>query len=141
MLGVTLSATVPQEERRTFMWNHIFKRKPKEGVIDIGNAVTGVCLALTPWVFDFAHEVDAAWNAWAVGAAVALIAIGALVAFNQWEEWLNLALGIWAVVAPWVIGFTAITAATYAHVVIGVIVAVLAAAELWLVHGRPMSTA
>jgi len=123
------------------MWNSIIRRKPQEKVIDIGNAVIGVCLALAPWLFDFAHEGSAAWNAWIVGAAVAIIAVGALVSFYQWAEWLNLVLGLWAIVAPWVIGFSAITAATYAHVVSGIMVATLAAVELWLLHGRPMSTA
>src|SRR3981189_3564667 len=98
MPGATLSATVPhRRKRRTCMWNSIINRKPQEKVIDIGNAVVGACLALTPWVFDFAHEPSAAWNAWIVGAAVAIIAIGALVSFYQWEEWLNLALGLWAI--------------------------------------------
>lgn len=123
------------------MSNSIINRKPQEKAVDIGNVVLGVVLALTPWLFGFAHEAGAAWNAWIVGAAVAIIAIGALVSFYQWEEWLNLVLGLWAIVSPWVIGFSAIAAATYSHVVIGIIVAVLAAAELWLVHGRPMSTA
>jgi hypothetical protein len=81
-----------------------------------------------------------AWNAWIVGAAIALVALGALVAFTQWEEWANLILGVWAVLAPWLLGFGGVAYATYAHVIIGLVVAVLAAVELWVVSKPPVST-
>ena len=121
--------------------SNIINRRTEDTAIDVVNAIVGVCLVLAPWAFGFARDAGAAWNAWIVGAVVAIIAIGALVSFNQWEEWLNLVLGIWAIVAPWVMGFSAITAATYAHVIAGMIVAVLAAAELWLLNGRRPSPA
>lgn len=112
-------------------------RKTEETALDVANIVVGICLALTPWVLGFAAETAASWNAWIVGAAIALIAIGALVAFAEWEEWVNLILGIWAVVSPWVLGFADITAAVYAHVIAGLVVAVLAALELWFARQRP----
>lgn len=123
------------------MLNSMTTRKTEENAIDIGNAIVGVCLALTPWVLGFTHETAAAWNAWIVGAAIAVIAIGAVVSFYQWEEWANLLLGIWAIIAPWIVGFSAVAAATYAHVIAGIIVAVLAATELWLTRGGKTSTA
>ena len=58
----------------------------------------------------------------------------------QWEEWANLILGVWAVLAPWLLGFAGVAYATYAHVIIGLVVAVLAAVELWMVSKRPVST-
>ena len=114
-------------------------RKREETALDVINAVVGVCLALAPLVLGFTADAAAAWNAWIVGAAIALIAIGALVAFAEWEEWANLLLGVWAVIAPWALGFTAIGVATTVHVVAGLIVAVLAAVDLWFVHNRPVS--
>ena len=53
-----------------------------------------------------------------------------------WEEWLNLIVGTWVLVSPWVLGFAG-TTATRVHFVIGVIVAVLAALEIWLLYQRP----
>jgi cytochrome b561 len=53
-----------------------------------------------------------------------------------WEEWLNLIAGLWAIVSPWVLGFQGTPAVTV-HVVIGIIVAVLAAVELWLRYRNP----
>jgi hypothetical protein len=115
-------------------------RETAENAIDLVNAVLGVCLALAPWALGFTGEVAATWNALIVGAAIALIALGALFAFREWEEWVNLALGVWAILAPWFFGFTTVTGATYAHVIIGLIVGVLAALDLWIIHNRPVST-
>lgn len=116
-------------------------RKTTETALDAVNFVAGICLMLAPWVLGFAGETKAAWDAWLTGAAIALVAIGALVAFAPWEEWLNLLLGIWAIIAPWALGFSALTYAVAAHVVVGVVVALAAAIELWFTKKRPVSMA
>jgi hypothetical protein len=123
-------------KRRISMPITVTNRKTEETAIDVVNVVVGVCLALMPWLAGFTHDAPAATNAWLVGAAIALIAIGALVSFKEWEEWLNLALGVWAILAPWLLGFSPNRSATYAHLIAGAIVAVLAATELWLVRTR-----
>jgi len=122
------------------MFDSIRTRETRENAIDLVNAVLGVCLAFSPWALGFTGEVAATWNALIVGAAIALVALGALFAFREWEEWVNLALGVWAILAPWLIGFATVASATYAHLIIGLIVGVLAALDLWLVHHRPVST-
>lgn len=109
-------------------------------VFDVVNIIAGLGLLLSPWYLDFAAETYAAWNAWIVGAAVTLIALAALFAFHQIEEWTNLALGLWAVIAPWALGFSAVAAAMWAHSIAGLVVAVLAAVSLWLGSDRPYST-
>ncbi|TKB76767.1 MAG: hypothetical protein E5W81_14995, partial [Mesorhizobium sp.] len=53
-----------------------------------------------------------------------------------WEEWVNLVVGLWVLASPWVLGFQATTAMTV-HVVIGILVAVLAAIELWMMYQNP----
>jgi len=108
---------------------------------DIVNIVAGLGLLLSPWYLGYAAETYAAWNAWIVGAAVTLIAVAALFAFHQVEEWANVALGLWAVIAPWILGFSAVVSAMWVHVIIGLVVAVLAAVRLWFTTNRPLSTA
>ena len=115
-------------------------REAKETAIDLVNVVLGLCLVFAPWALGFTSEMAATRNAWIVGAAIALIALGALFAFREWEEWVNLALGVWAILAPWLLGFATVAAALYAHVIIGLIVGVLAALDLWIIHNRPVST-
>ena len=113
-------------------------REAKETAIDLVNVVLGLCLVFAPWALGFTSEMAATRNAWIVGAAIALIALGALFAFREWEEWVNLALGVWAILAPWLLGFATVAAALYAHVIIGLIVGVLAALDLWMIRNRPV---
>ena len=75
-------------------------------------------------------------NAYITGIAIAILAIAALAAFAVWEEWLNLIVGLWALVSPWVLGFQGTTARTV-HVIIGAAVAILAAIELWMMSPDP----
>ncbi len=108
---------------------------------DVANIVAGLALVLSPWVLGFSGEASAAWNAWLVGAVVALIAGIAVIAFREYEEWANLALGLWAIAAPWILKFSDLGAATIAHLVIGALVAALAAASLWFTTNKPFSHA
>ena len=113
-------------------------REAKETAIDLVNVVLGLCLVFAPWALGFTSEMAPTRNAWIVGAAIALIALGALFAFREWEEWVNLALGVWAILAPWLLGFATVAAALYAHVIIGLIVGVLAALDLGMIRNRPV---
>src|SRR5918992_2898696 len=97
---------------------------------DVGNLVLGAILFFSPWMFGF-DAGTVSTNAYLTGLVIAIIAIAALAAFAVWEEWLNLIVGLWALVSPWVLGFQGTTAMTV-HVLIGAAVAVLAAIEIWL---------
>jgi hypothetical protein len=108
---------------------------------DVLALVAGLGLAFSPWYLGFAAETAAAWNAGLVGAAVAVIAVIALFAFHQAEEWINGVLGLWSVISPWALGFSAISPAATAHVVAGILVLGAAAANLWFDTKRPYSTA
>jgi len=114
-------------------------RRTQETAIDVVNLIAGLVLAISPWILGFAGTGAVAWNAWIVGLLIALVAIGALVAFQQWEEWVNLVLGLWAVVSPFALGFSSQVGACSVHVVVGLVVAVLAAIELWMANNRPMT--
>ena len=104
---------------------------------DVANLILGVILLASPWIFGFPKGV-ASQNAVISGIIIAAISIAALAAFTVWEEWLNLIVGVWVLVSPWVLGFAG-TTAMHVHIVIGVIVAILAALEIWLLyqHQRP----
>ena len=119
------------------MFNRTTKKRTEKRTIDIINLVLGACLAFAPWALGFTGQTAAAWNAWVAGAAIAFVAVDALANLTEWEEWANMALGIWAILAPWVLGFAEAAQAMYAHLLIGLCVAVLAAVNLWIVRNRP----
>lgn len=93
---------------------------------DTVNLVLGAALLVSPWVLGFASETTPTWNAFIVGAVIALLAVTALFAFEVWEEWVSAALGAWLIIAPWVLGFSAHATAMYTHVLIGIATIVLA---------------
>jgi hypothetical protein len=102
---------------------------------DIANLILGAILFASPWAFGFASGVQSQ-NAYVSGIIIAVLAIAALAAFATWEEWLNLIVGLWVIVSPWVLGFASGTAMTV-HLTIGILVALLAALELWLMYQQP----
>jgi len=103
---------------------------------DVANLILGAFLFVSPWILGYANST-AAENAHIVGVVIAALAIAALAAFAVWEEWLNLIVGLWTLVSPWVLGFQGNTTATTVCVVVGVLVAVMAAVEIWMTSQTP----
>ncbi len=112
-----------------------------QSAFDVLSIVAGLGLALSPWYLGFAAETSAAWNAGLTGAAVAVIGVIALFAFHQAEEWINGLFGLWSLLSPWALGFSAVSPAATAHVVAGILVLGAAVASLWFTTTRPYSTA
>ena len=102
---------------------------------DVANLILGAILLVSPWIFGFSDGASTK-NAFVSGAVIVVISIAALAAFAVWEEWLNLIVGLWVLASPWVLGFPGSTA-MQVHVVVGVIVAGLAALEIWIVYQSP----
>lgn len=102
---------------------------------DVANLILGAILFFSPWMFGF-DAGRASENAYIAGIVIAVLAIAALAAFAVWEEWLNLIVGLWTLVSPWILGFQG-TGAMKVHVAIGAAVAILAAVELWIMSQNP----
>ena len=113
------------------------KNRSELTAINIANAVLAVFLFISPWLVGFRVVQAASWNAWILGVAVFVFAVAAASALNEWEEWVNVVLGLWTAVAPWILGFASVASAMWTHVAVGLAVAVLAAVELWLIHSGP----
>jgi hypothetical protein len=110
----------------------------KEAVTDVLNVVLGAFLFVSPWIFGFVPETAATWNACLSGIVIAGLAIAALAAFAEWEEWLNLIVGLWVAASPWLVNFSANRTAMGLHLIVGIIVAVIAGVRLWLTHDRAL---
>jgi hypothetical protein len=118
--------------------------KAKSAVVcDVINLVLGAFLFLTPWLFASTPGVGIwpgaeGWNNWIAGIVIAALSIAALLSFAEWEEWLNLIIGLWVIVSPWALDFAGHTAAMWSNVVVGVIFATVAAIEIWLQRGAAL---
>jgi hypothetical protein len=117
------------------------KQRSELTAINIVNALVAAFLFVSPWLVGFREVQAASWNAWVCGLAIAVIALAAVTALYEWEEWVNGALGLWTAVAPWALGFASVATAMWTHFGVGLAVAILAAAELWLIHSNPPAKA
>jgi SPW repeat len=116
---------------------------------DWANLVLAVWLFISPWVVQFggstvgapaatavpAAASNAAWNAWILGIVVFLVACSAIARLRAWQEWLNLLLGIWIFIAPWALGFAGLSGAAWDHWIVGILVFLIAVANLQTVRG------
>jgi SPW repeat len=107
-------------------------RRRRESVLDVYNLAVGLFLAASPLFIAYVHNVGRD-DIWVSGVIVALTSVAAIVAFSDWAEWVNLALGLWLIASPWVLGF-AHTKAMHISIFAGIIITYLASLELWLVH-------
>jgi len=107
---------------------------------DVVNFILGGVLFFSPWLFDL--SAGAQWQtASIVGIIIAVLSIAALACFAVWEEWFLLVAGIGLIVSPWLLGFQN-SDSMIINVVIGVVVAVLAAFEVCLTRkDQPQLTA
>lgn len=105
------------------------------------NLVLAVALFVSPWVMGFAGEFMPAWNAWIVGVVIGALALATLAWFAEWEEWAEMVIGIWLVVAPWLLDFNTNANAMWTHVVLGLLVAAISAWALWDERRNPHAPA
>ena len=61
----------------------------------------------------------AVWHTFFMSVLVIAISVSALEHFHVLEEWGNLALGLWLIVAPFLLGFSHETLALWNHVIVG----------------------
>ena len=92
----------------------------------------GIWLAISPWILAPGTDEGVGmtlttWNFVLSGGAATLIAAAAILAYYEWEEWLDTVLGLWIVASPWVVGFTAETALFWNALICGAVIAALSA--------------
>lgn len=113
-----------------------FSRRLTDNWQDVISLILGVWLILSPWLLGFALMQAATWNAIAFGIVIALMAFMALFEFHAWEEWADMAVGVWLIVSPWVLGFAmadvagGYTAAAWNVVIVGILTFGMAAWSL-----------
>ena len=115
------------------MDNLIFSREHKSWE-DWAVFALGVALLFSPMLDSGALSPLAVTNIVIVGFAVMAVAISELMLAERWDARTSLALGVWTIVAPFMLGYGGKLA--FWHGVIGASITVLSAFELWQDAGR-----
>lgn len=101
------------------------------------NVAAGAWLFFSPWVLNFygaaagspvttAIAMTAAWNAWVLGAVVFLLSLTATQRPQSRPEWVNMLLGVWIFISPWILGFARLWPALWDHWISGAVIVIVA---------------
>lgn len=94
----------------------------------------GLWLFLTPWIFTYPIPSPQAWNAFVAGAVIAILAAFELYKTYFWAVVVNLLLGIWVAISPWVMKVASDRELMWNELIVGIAVIVLA---LWEMRTDP----
>lgn len=102
----------------------------------------GLALGVSPWVFNYSSDNTAMWTSVIVGGLVALASAVKGVMMNtegenaNWEYWIAGLAGAAAIAAPFVLGFTALTAALWTSIIVGALVVIASGYEVIFTQPR-----
>lgn len=97
-------------------------------VVDGLTLLAGLYLAMSPWIVGFNDLSTLAGNNLIAGVAVALLALGLASAYGRTHgiAWVMPLIGVWTIIAPWVVSGDASTTGTvWSNVVIGAVTVIL----------------
>ncbi|RWB96345.1 MAG: hypothetical protein EOQ57_26895 [Mesorhizobium sp.] len=97
-------------------------------------AMIALWTLISPWVLvhlsmappsQLQISASALWNFLFVGVTMMVISITQLMAATIWEGRVNVAMGIWLIVSPWVLGFRSDLVLTWNAVMVGILAIVV----------------
>src|SRR5205085_11069309 len=77
------------------------------------NLILGIWMIASPWALNYSADKAPTWNAVILGILIGAAALFALFRVMAWEEWGSVALGVWLVISPWLLGFSSMAAAMW----------------------------
>ena len=93
------------------------------------NVALGLWLAVAPFLLLYSGTSAALWEDVIVGLLIAIFALWRALGSETQDmtsaSWIVAVLGVWAVIAPFALGYAAIEAAVWNDVIIGIVVVVL----------------
>lgn len=97
------------------------------------NIVAGIWLIMAPFLVGYANLENAMWNDIICGAIVAILAAIRVSTplSNPWLSWVNVVIGIWLIIAPFILGYSEFPAPVWNDIILGIIIAGLAAWSAW----------
>ncbi len=99
--------------------------------------ILGAWLFFSPfWMTGYASSGSvAAWDSYVLGVAAVVFAIAALGTGQRWEEWVELVIGAWLIIAPFVLRFyTSEYGAAWNQIIVGILIA---GDAIWVLAATP----
>ena len=92
------------------------------------NLVLGAWLIIAPFVLGFTNMV-ALWDSIIVGAIVLILAWIRVAnpVSGSGVSWVNAVLGVWLIIAPFILGFSGMAGATWDNIIVGAAVVIFGA--------------
>jgi len=87
-----------------------------------------IWLFVSPWILVGPPAGAWAWDAWVVSVILAGLSLTALAQLAEWEDWANLALGVWLFFSPWIFGYSSMTNMAWNSYIVGILIGLVA---LW----------
>lgn len=104
------------------------KNRRGDATFDLIILLLALWLMTAPRTFGFLSELPASLSAWISGVTVAVLGVAGLLAVV--ERGLNIIVGFWIAISPWVIGFATDAFAMWNHFLVGLAVWGLEAVRL-----------
>lgn len=97
------------------------------------NMILGLALIVAPFALGYQSNPAAMWSSIVLGAVVAGVSgFKALTKGTaQWEGWLDVLVGVVAVLVPFAMGFGSLMVAVWSCMIVGALVAILAGYQLY----------
>lgn len=95
-------------------------------------AVLGLAMGIAPYVLGYSDNTNAFWTSIVLGAVVLIVSLYEAIDEEKarWEYVVAALAGLLAVIAPFALGFTALTSALWATIVLGAVIVILSGYEL-----------
>ncbi|WP_369726067.1 SPW repeat protein [Bradyrhizobium sp. LLZ17] len=102
----------------------------RESVPDLYNLFLAAVLFISPWLFKLTNS-EGKIDLWVTSAIIGVLSLAAMIAYRDWEEWLNVLMGVWLIASPWLLGFPH-TRAMHFSIGFGAVIVLLALLDLFL---------
>ena len=107
------------------------------------NVVLGLWTIISPFVLAFGQYAVPMWNNVATGGAIVLCALFRVSSHQRqtgWS-WINVILGAWLIISPFVLGFATMATPLWNNIIIGALTVIVAASSMAAANPKPRETA
>ncbi|WFU79678.1 SPW repeat protein [Bradyrhizobium sp. CIAT3101] len=106
------------------------KLQERETAPDVYNLFLAAVLFISPWLFKLTNS-QGKIDLWVTSAIIVVLSLAAIIAYRDWEEWINVLMGVWLIASPWLLGFPH-TRAMHLSIGFGIAIVLLALLDLFL---------